>query len=68
MAIVTTITTASSRYYMKRSKDEIIRRIEEMRHVLGLPRYTLEERVSLSKQKAWELARLAMEHHAKFPE
>ena len=68
MAIVSTVTTVSHRYYAKRSKDEIIRRIEEMRSVLGLLSYTDEFRRHLRAKTNSELADLALEHHRMFPE
>ncbi len=68
MAIVSTISTVSHRYYVKRSKDEIIRRIEDMRSQLGLLKYTDEFRHHLRAQTNSELANLALEHHAMFPE
>lgn len=68
MTIITTIATVSHRYYLKRSKEEIIRRIDEMRHCLGIDPYTADEKKWLRQQTADKLASMAMEHHAKFPE
>lgn len=68
MTIVTTVATVSHKYYAKRSKMEIIRRIEELRRALGIDTYHPDERKWLMTQTNSELAFIALDHHAKFPE
>lgn len=68
MTIVSVVTTVSHKYYAKRSKEEIIRRIGELRQCLGMEPYNRDELSWLRKLTNSELAFIALNHHAKFPE
>lgn len=64
MSILTTSTVVSHRYYMKKTRAHIIERIGELERINLLPRTPSSNLWKLQKH---ELAKRAMELHAKLP-
>lgn len=65
MGTITTVTTASHRYYEKRRKSDTAFSIRSMQRALGDAETPTADLVKL---KAYELARIAMSLHQRFPD
>lgn len=66
MTIIETRTTVSFMYYVKKRKDDLVRRVEELESLVKL-----EPRTSYQLLRSWtrnQLARHAMALHGKLPE
>lgn len=64
MSIVETYATPSHRYYLKRSKDEIARKIQDLQRDLGFPSLSISD---LNLKSKGELADMAMALHRQMP-